>query len=989
MLNWVHKKMYCDANGIKYLHGVECYMTETLREKKRDNYHTILIAKNHDGVRELNLLMSKSEEEDHFYYKNRISFDEFLRISPNIIKISACLASPLSRLDMNNPYYERLAKAYDYYEIQPHVQADQVVYNRHLAQLAQKYHKPLIAGTDTHSLNKYKAECRSILLAAKHIAYSDEDAFDLTYKSYAELTDMFAAQDALPSSLYLPAIENTLVMADSVERFELDTSFKYPILYGSHEQDAIMYESNVAQSIEQKFQSGVIPNEQQPAFRNAVQEEGRVFGKVDMKGFMLFMSELTRWCKSSDIPVGFNRGSVGGSRVAYCTDITDLNPEQWHTVFSRFCNEDRKEIGDIDIDVSPDDRDRVYDYIIKRFGQDYSAFILAIGTISAKGTIDEIGRALATKYPDKYSLALCDRIKKEFEMCEQITRDNYPELFYYYDGLIDTAISQSMHPAGIVVSPITLADNYGTICRDGKVIIQIDMEAVHEVSLVKYDILGLKNIQIIRDTYRLLNKPYPQSHEINWDDQDVWRDILRSPVGIFQFESLFAHKMLSKFKPTSISDMSLVTAAIRPSGASYRESLINREFHKNPSELIDEMLADNNGFLVYQEDTLKFLQQICGLSGSEADNVRRAIGRKDAERLQAALPQILEGYCSKSTKPRAQSEAEAKEFLQIIEDSASYQFGMNHSIGYCMIGYLCAYLRYHYPYEFVTAYLNNAGNEDDIINGSAVAQLYNITITPPKFGISKDEYVFDKEQRIIAKGISSIKYLNKTIAKELYQLANDNTYEMFSDLLFDISNKTSVDSRQLNILIRIGFFSQFGNPATLLAINNVFTYFKNGAAKSVKKDKENPYSEFMPLYAIDKNAKGEILKTWAIVDCVGLIKACEKQIVESQLPDETYKEKAATQLEFLGYVDLTTGKESDRRKILVTNLIPLKSKATGLLWGYKVDIRSVGSGKVSSVTVYDRAYRSLPFSKGDILYASSLKKNERGYWMLYDYEKVV
>ena len=241
-----------------------------------------------------------------------------------------------------------------------------------------------------------------------------------------------------------------------------------------------------------------------------------------MCGYMLSMSEFVTWCKNNNIPVGFNRGSCGGSREAYITDITDLNPETWKTVFSRFANEDRKEIGDIDIDVAPDDREKVYNYIINRFTQPYTSFILAVGTVSDKGTIDEIGRALALNWehnnPDKknkdnpYHLDIIARIKKKFYVNPKKTKEKYPKLFYYYDGLLNTAISQSMHPAGIVVSPTTLPDHYGVFKRDNQVIIQIDMECIHEVSLVKYDILGLKNIAIIRDTYKLLNKPYPLSH---------------------------------------------------------------------------------------------------------------------------------------------------------------------------------------------------------------------------------------------------------------------------------------------------------------------------------------------------------------------------------------------------------------------------------------------------------------------------------------------
>lgn len=167
--------------------------------------------------------------------------------------------------------------------------------------------------------------------------------------------------------------------------------------------------------------------------------------------------------------------------------------------------------------------------------------------------------------------------------------------------------------------------------------------------------------------------------------------MLRSPIGIFQFEGEFAFQMLRQYEPHSIFDMSLVTAALRPSGASYRDDLMQHKPHRNPSSIIDELLADNNGYLIYQEDVIKFLQQICGFSGSDADNTRRAIGRKDEDRLKKALPQILEGYCEKSPQPREVAEQEAKEFLQIIQDASSYMFGYNHSVGYCMIGYCRIY----------------------------------------------------------------------------------------------------------------------------------------------------------------------------------------------------------------------------------------------------------------------------------------------------------
>ena len=494
--NWLSKKLACDKAGIKYIHGVETYLTEKLEPKVRDNYHTILLAKNYEGLKEINLLMGRATEEDHFYYKPRITFDEFFNISSNVIKISACLASPLNKLP-NSEIKEQLFKTYDYYEIQPHVNSDeQKEYNKYLYKMSLKYNKPLIMGTDTHSLNKYKAECRSILMKAKKIEFTNEDQFDLTYKSYEELVKLCKQQNCFDMSIYLEAINNTNIMADSVENFNIDESFKYPILYGSAENDEKKYKEVIVKDYKDKLSRGIIDNN--PKYLENIKEEFRVFKKLGMNGFMLFMSELIKWCHNNNIPTGFGRGSCCGSTIAYLTDIIDVDPVKRETIFARFCNENRKEIGDIDEDFSPDQREDVYNYIINRFGKDYTGYVLAIGTVAEKGCIDEIGRAL------NIPLSEVALIKEKYEQNAEETKKEYPNLFYYFDGILNTAISQSMHPAGIIASPITLPDNYGEFYNDGKRILYLDMEEVHDSGLVKYDILGLKNIQIIRDVCALL-----------------------------------------------------------------------------------------------------------------------------------------------------------------------------------------------------------------------------------------------------------------------------------------------------------------------------------------------------------------------------------------------------------------------------------------------------------------------------------------------------
>lgn len=999
ILNWTEKWNACKKAGLRYIHSVEIYLTETLDEKIRDNYHTVLMAKNMDGIRELNALVSKSCDEDHFYYTNRITFDEFLGISNNIISTSACLASPLNKLPDSHPRYMELAQKYDFLEVQAHNHPEQIEFNKRLVELSRKIGTPLIAGTDTHSSTPYKAECRAVLLSAKHKSYGDEDAFDLTYKTYDELVEMFKVQGALSEEDYMSAIDNTNLLYDMTEEIELDTTIKYPILYGSREADSQKFTETVERKFAEKLEQGIIPESQREAFRKAIDEEMRVYKKLKMDGFMLSMSELISWCKEQGMAIGTARGSVGGSRIAYVADIIDLNPETWHTVFSRFCNEDRQEIGDIDIDCVESDRPAIFKHITGRFGKEKTARVASFGTIQDKGVMDDVGRHLSIKWAkanpsgknNPWSLDNIKKIKKEFAADPEKTKAKYPEMFYYYDGLLDTKISQSVHPAGMVIAPITLSDNFGTFDKDDDICLMLDMENVHDFTgLAKYDFLVLKTVQVIRDACRYLNKPHPKTHEIDWFDKDVWASMISNPMGLFQFEGAFAFESLKKFNPQSIFDMSIVTACIRPSGASYRDVLLARKIHKNPSEIIDELLKDNLGYLIYQEDTIKFLQEICGLSGSEADNIRRAIGRKQKDRLDKAMPDILNGYCNKSPKPRAEAEEEAKEFLQVIEDSASYQFGYNHSIAYCLLGYLCAYLRYYHPLEFITSFLNNAANEDDIRNGTAYANRIGIKITMPKWGLSKSEYFFDKEKNVIAKGLTSVKYMSSGNGEELYQLAHKKKYTRFVDVLADIEKETSVDARKLDILIKIDYFSDFGNQRELLRIVDMFTEtFKKGEAKKISKDKVDgtALEPIIAKYAVGTTKSGGEAKSYTLLDIDSILREVEDAIKALNLSDLSLILKVQNFADVMGYAGYVSGNEEDRRKLYVSDVYELHRKKDGKQFGYSIITKSIGSGKDARFTVFNPVYNKDPIKKGEIILCKSFNRDGQ-YFQLTAYDKV-
>lgn len=295
----IAKRMYCEKNNIKYLHGIECYMTKQLEPKIRDNYHTILIAKNDDGIKEINSLIELSTRPDHIYYKPRITFDEFFALSNNVIKISACLQSPLAHKQeiADDVIYDKLCKEYDYYEIQYHNVDDQKKYSRYLYQLSKEYNKPLIAATDTHSINKYKAECRKLLMKAKRIEYTNEDEFDLTMKTYEELINVFKEQNALDENIFMNAITKTTEMANLCEYSPLDISIKYPVISDNDKDDLLNW---VRKKYKEKLNAGIIDDN--PQYVENIKEELRVFDKVNMSGFMLFMSQLCTWAKENGIP---------------------------------------------------------------------------------------------------------------------------------------------------------------------------------------------------------------------------------------------------------------------------------------------------------------------------------------------------------------------------------------------------------------------------------------------------------------------------------------------------------------------------------------------------------------------------------------------------------------------------------------------------------------------------------------------------------------
>ena len=461
---WLKKKEYIESCDMKYIHAIEAYMTEDNDDRDhlcRDNYHIVLIAKNYDGVKELNKLVSKSfnRNDFHFYYVPRISFDELLETSDNIIVTTACLGGVLNNgtSSAKEKFLNFLQrnKHRCFLEIQHHDVADQIEYNRLLYDIHQQYDIPLIAGTDTHALNKEHMSGRAILQKAKNVHFSNEDNWDLTFKNYDELVKAYGKQKSLPMEVVLEAIENTNKMADMVEDFSLDYSAKYPKLY--EDSEAVF---------KQKINDGVVWRgiNKKPNYKEYVDRIYYEYDTYKHNGaidFMLLEEDYKSEMRKKNVKFGYSRGSVSGSIIAYILGITEVDSVKYNLNFERFMNKERVSLADIDSDWLSEDRKIVKDYLYTKQGL-YCCDIVTFNTIALKGAIQDVGRALEIPLDEVREIS--DQVEtingKQFAPIS--LRKKYKRLFEYVDLVNGVVVSVGNHPAGCVVSPFPVNEWFGT-----------------------------------------------------------------------------------------------------------------------------------------------------------------------------------------------------------------------------------------------------------------------------------------------------------------------------------------------------------------------------------------------------------------------------------------------------------------------------------------------------------------------------------------------
>lgn len=820
VVNWISHKLEAEKYGLKYIHGEEAYVAMSVDDKSR--YHTILLAKNYEGVKTINQLSSDSFKPDHFYYKPRIFFDDLKAAveKGNIYVTTACLASGLAQSYFNGDeethrQWVELAvnnKENVFLEVQPHDDANQKKYNTHLIELAEKYDLRLIASNDIHALNKESDRIRKIIQAGKNAKYDDDGQFELWCKNYDEMVNDFHTQGVLTDKQIEESLDFTNTVAGSVEEFELDRSHKYPYLYDDPEKE---FQRIIKMGLHER---GIdkLPKAERDKYIKRVNHEYKVYKSNGAIDYMLTDKAMIDAAKDHGIPISYGRGSVSGSLIAYLTGSTEMDSVKLGLNFERFTNPKRVSLADVDHDWEAKNKEWVQEWLLTN-PKWHAASILTLNTYGIKGAIKAIADGLP-RYAGNpaYIQSIRNQIGDDGYIPEDLYYE-HQELFDMAKKVVGVIDSFGRHAAGIVVNTDTIEDAMGTMRVSGwdYATTQITMHDIEFCGWVKYDVLGLDNIGLITRAAELAGLPFPtpNSDFIGFEDEKVWNSMREDNIGIFQMEGERAGKLLrDMLSPQTLANirsneaskdvkymdlLSLVNGAQRPSGASFVDDVTHGRFKDNGHPALNKFLAPTLGRIVYQEQLIQFLVQFCGYDAGAADVLRRAVGHKIQSVIDEEVPKIhkafVETMISVYHDTPEHAEQVAQDFMQVFMDAANYGFSINHSMAYSYIGYISTWLRYYYPLEWCTAAFEIwKGKQEKINKVTKFAERHGITMKPVEFRKSKGLYYMDKDTNTIYEGTATIKSCNQQIGDELYVL-RDKKYNFFTDLLIDIFDSTIIE----------------------------------------------------------------------------------------------------------------------------------------------------------------------------------------------------
>lgn len=867
------------AQKIKPIIGMEGYMTSSMEKKIKDNYHLILLAKNHEGYQNLMKLSSIAHTQG-FYYKPRFDRNILKKFSKGLIVTSACPLGEIGQalIDGNYKQARKTAEWFSntfvddfYLEIQRHnferwtdisgvtkIADNSKKVNEGVIKLSRELGIPLVATNDSHYIKKDDAVTQDVLLCistgktvsdTKRMRYIDTP--DFYFKTPDEMLDIF--QD-IPD-----AISNSVKIGDKCNlQISLGKWFfpKFPLPGSVDPNDHL-------KDIARKQLKYVIP-------KSGKDEEDRLeheLGIICQKGYatyFLIMMDLANWANKKGI-ITNTRGSAAGSLVSFVLGITTINPLIYYLPFERFLNPSRPSPPDIDFDVADDRRAEIIEYITKKYGHDNVAQICTFGRMLSRAAVRDVARVLGYPYSVGDRIAkLIPPPKQGFPVTIEMALSDAADLKNLYDSDDDTkkvldlakhiegnARHLSVHAAGVVVSPTEIT-NFTPIQLEpsgDKTITQYEMHACEDVGLIKFDILGIRNLSILGAAIKIVN----ETRGINIDlkniplnDKKTFEMLSRGEtMGTFQLGgSTGMTKYIKELKPTRVEDLMVMVALYRPGPISQIPEYIRRKNNPKLVKYLDprmeKFLRASYGLIVYQDDLLFSALDLAGYTWEEADKFRKAVGKKIPREMAAQKEKFEEGIIK-----NGQTKKFAETLWALFEPFQSYGFNKAHAASYGLVAYQTSYVKANYPVEYMTALLTAEASDTDKISAAVnECRRMKIAVLPPD--VNKSSVNFTTDDNEIRFGLSAIKNVGRAAIGAILDERNKSKFTSFIDFLSRVDPRR-VNKRVLESLIKVGALSQFGKRSALLSSLDMI----RGRVGKVKSDKNQ-----QALFGVIKSSSG-------------------------------------------------------------------------------------------------------------------------------------
>ncbi len=829
-------------SGIKPIIGCEIYVAKGSRFEKRAqkgedvSYHLTLLVKDEEGYRNLVKLVSKGYLEG-FYYKPRIDLELLGEHSRGLIALSGCLGGEIPSLllrediegarERAKTYLSIMGEGNFYLELMRHGLPEQDIVNKGLLELSKELGIPVVATNDVHYIYPEDALAHEVLLCIQTGKRIDDpgrmrmETDKLYLRSHEEMAELFSD---IPS-----AISSTWEIAERCN-FEFNLKDKHlPVFDVPPGYTLESYLREIAfKGLENRRIRGELSKDiPYEAYVDRLNYELEVIAQTGFSGYFLIVWDFVNWAKSRGIPVGPGRGSAAGALVSYVLGITNIDPLRWGLLFERFLNPERVSMPDIDIDFCKERRELVIDYIKEKYGRENVAKILAVGSLSARAVVRDVGRALgfspkevdriAKMIPSTIGITIKDALNLEPRLKREVSEnDKVKKLIDIAQRLEGLSRHASTHAAGVVITPWPLTEYvplYKADKEDEEVTTQYDKDDLEALGLLKMDLLGLKTLTVIDTTCKLVESYRGikvDLDRIHLDDPKTY-ELLQSgrTEGVFQLESSGMKDLIRRLKPTKFEDLIALVALYRPGPlqSGMVEEFIERKHGKKPVEYevpaLREILEETYGVIVYQEQVMLIASKIAGFTLGQADLLRKAMGKKKMDVMQEQRTAFIEGAVK-----NGYSREFAERLFDKMEKFAEYGFNKSHSAAYALVAYQTAYLKAHYPVEFMAALISSEiNNTEKVYIYLNECKEFGIDVLLPD--INESHVIFRIEGNSLRFGLAAIKWVGEAVAEAIVKARGNKPFKSFIDFVQRTAG-SKINRKTVEALIKAGAFDSFG-----------------------------------------------------------------------------------------------------------------------------------------------------------------------------------